>query len=122
VGFHHLGGFNFGLQPPLQLLHRLSGKLQEATAKGEKTMLGGGRALFASTAREQFDLVTSLLKHSEKESSPVRMVLNFPHKIVHSFQEKCIIPIEIEVHNSSWIESAYVKIEFLPPSPRYYHF
>ena len=51
-GFHHVGGINLGLQPPLQLQARLGAKIQEAASKGEKTLMGGGRSLFAATARE----------------------------------------------------------------------
>jgi hypothetical protein len=84
-GFHHIGGMNLGLQHPLQLKARLGTKINEAVQRGEKTMLGGGRALFASTAREQKELLQSLMKPSRKDSSPIRVILDFEEELMHDF-------------------------------------
>ena len=89
-GFHHIGGVNLGLQAPLQLQAHLGGKLREATLRGEKTLLGGGRALFASTAREKKELVNSLLKKTGNDSSPIRIIMTYPECCSHDFSKEYI--------------------------------
>lgn len=86
-GFHHIGGINLGLQSPLQLQAHLGGKIREATLRGEKTLLAGGRALFASTAREKKELVNSLMKKTGNDCSPIRIIMVYPQICSHDFSE-----------------------------------
>ena len=86
-GFHHIGGVNLGLQSPLQLQTHLGGKIREATLRGEKTLLGGGRSLFASTAREKKQLVENLLKKGGNDSSPIRIIMRYPECYSHDFKK-----------------------------------
>jgi hypothetical protein len=86
-GFHHIGKINLGLQSPLQLQAHLGGKIREATIRGEKTLLAGGRALFASTAREKKELVNSLMKKTGNDCSPIRIIMTYPQMCNHNFAE-----------------------------------
>ena len=86
-GFHYIGGINLGLQSPLQLQAHLGAKIREATLRGEKTLLAGGRALFASTAREKKELVNSLMKKTGNDSSPIRIIMVYPQIYRHNFSE-----------------------------------
>ena len=112
-GFHHVGDLNLGLQSPLQLEARLGSRLKEAALKGEKTLLGGGRALFASTVREQQELVSSLFQTSIKDTSPVRVLLSFKEENRTHFDQPFELKLEICLYNSSKIDVAHIQFELL---------
>lgn len=131
-GFHHIGGINLGLQSPLQLQSYLGAKIREVTLKGGRTLLDGGRALFASTAREQKALVNSLLSSNSKDSSPVRVIMDYQEDVCHDFDQgyvfipsnlsatypyrMFILPIRVGICNSSRMNAVHVRFELILPS------
>ncbi|TPX46164.1 hypothetical protein SeMB42_g03809 [Synchytrium endobioticum] len=73
------------------------------------------KALFAQTVRERRAFVNSLLKAKQKEVCPIRVGVHSEADFKHDFKNGsfCVIPVDVVVRNSSWMNRAHFVLELI---------
>ncbi|KAJ3070601.1 Trafficking protein particle complex 8 [Podochytrium sp. JEL0797] len=107
-GHHFIIGINLSLQSPLQLLARIGKNASHLTFQS--------RSLYAATVTERKTLIESLLKHRQKDVSPVRIVVESSgggKQFAHDFEASgdLVLPFTARLRNSSWEYTVTYSLE-----------